>query len=50
VSQATGEAPLVSPNLRFVFFDLRGYQQELDERLGTSGVTALKQRTLRSLG
>jgi phosphoglycerol transferase len=50
VSQATGEAPLVSPNLRFVFFDLRGYQQELDERLGSSGVTALKQRTLRSLG
>ncbi|HLM17358.1 MAG TPA: hypothetical protein VK549_06020, partial [Acidimicrobiia bacterium] len=50
VEDATGESPIVSPNGRFVFFDLRDYQREVEQRLGKTGVHALKQRTLRDLG
>jgi phosphoglycerol transferase len=50
VEAATGEPPVYSPNERFVFFDLRDYQHQVDGRLGRTGVQALKQRTLRDLG
>jgi phosphoglycerol transferase len=50
VEAATGETPIVSPNDRFVFFDLRGYQRQAERRLGPSGVQALKERTLRDVG
>jgi len=50
VQDATGESPIVSPNGRFVFFDLREYQREAEQRLGHTGVQTLKQRTLRDLG
>jgi len=50
VGAATGETPIVSPNGRFVFFDLRDYQQQVEDRLGSNGVQALKERTLRDLG
>ena len=46
---ATGETPVFSPNHRFVFFDLRDYQQQVHDRLGHTGVQALKERTLRDL-
>jgi len=49
VKDATGEQPIVSPNGRFVFFDLRGYQSEVEQRLGTPAVQALKKRTLRDV-
>jgi hypothetical protein len=49
VEAVTGESPIVSPNERFVFFDLRSYQREAEQRLGTTGVQALKQRTLRDI-
>ena len=42
--------PEASPNDRFVFFDLRGYQREVEQRLGPSGVQALEERTLRDVG
>jgi phosphoglycerol transferase len=50
VEDATGETPIVSPNGRFVFFDLRDHQREVERRLGASGVEALKERTLRDVG
>jgi phosphoglycerol transferase len=50
VEDATGETPIVSPNGRFVFFDRRGYQRQGEQRLGRSGVQALKERTLRDVG
>jgi hypothetical protein len=50
VQAATGEAPVYSPNRRFVFFDLRDYQDQVQQRLGRTGVEALKERTLRDLG
>jgi phosphoglycerol transferase len=49
VEAATGEKPITSPNGRFVFFDLRAYQQDVEQRLGGSGVQALKERTLRDV-
>ena len=50
VQDATGEPPIVSPNGRFVFFDLREYQREAEQRLGRTAVQALKERTLRDVG
>jgi phosphoglycerol transferase len=50
VETATGEQPVYSPDRRFVFFDLREYRQQLEARLGPTGVQALKERTLRDLG
>ncbi len=50
VQDATGEQPIVSPNGRFVFFDLREYQREAEQRLGRTAVQALKKRTLRDVG
>ncbi len=50
VQDATGEQPIVSPNGRFVFFDLREYQREAEQRLGRTAVQALKERTLRDVG
>jgi len=50
VQAATGETPVYSPNDRFVFFDLREYQRQLEDRLGRTAVQALKERTLRDLG
>jgi hypothetical protein len=49
VEAATGETPIVSPNDRFVFFDLRNHQRQVERRLGRSGVQALKERTLRDV-
>jgi len=49
VQAATGEAPVYSPNQHFVFFDLRDYQEQVRQRLGRTGVQALKERTLRDL-
>jgi phosphoglycerol transferase len=49
VEAATGETPITSPNGRFVFFDLREHQREVERRLGPSGVQALKERTLRDV-
>jgi phosphoglycerol transferase len=49
VEAATGETPVFSPHHRFVFIDLRGYQQQVEARLGRTGVQALKERTLRDL-
>jgi len=46
VRAATGETPIVSPNGRFVFFDLRAYQDQAERRLGRTGVQELKRRTL----
>jgi phosphoglycerol transferase len=45
-----GEAPIVSPDERFVFFDLRPWAAELGDRLGTDGVRALRAETLRNVG
>jgi phosphoglycerol transferase len=50
VEAATGEQPIVSPNGRFVFFDLQNYQRDVEDRLGPTGVRALKERTLRDVG
>jgi len=50
VQAATGEAPITSPNGRFVFFDLRGYQRDAERRLGRDGVADLRRRTLRDVG
>jgi hypothetical protein len=49
VEAATGERPITSPNRRFVFFDLREYRRDVEQRLGRSGVQALKERTLRDV-
>jgi hypothetical protein len=50
VKDETGGMPIVSSDGRFVFFDLRDYQREAEQRLGRSGVHALKERTLRDIG
>jgi phosphoglycerol transferase len=50
VESLTGEAPITSPNGRFVFFDLRDYQRDVEQRLGADGVRDLRRRTLRDVG
>jgi phosphoglycerol transferase len=50
VESATGEAPITSSNGRFVFFDLRAYQRDVEDRLGADGVRELRRRTLRDVG
>ena len=50
VEAATGETPIVSPNGRFVFFDLRDYGAQVRTDLGPAGVKALKAKTLRNVG
>jgi phosphoglycerol transferase len=45
-----GEEPMVSPDDRFVFFDLRPWAVELDARLGADGVRDLRAETLRDVG
>jgi phosphoglycerol transferase len=49
VSAITGQQPIVSPNGRFSFFDLRPYAAEVDERLGKAGVAELRRSTLRDV-
>ena len=50
VADATGEAPIVSPDGRFVFFDLRAYGRQVRDDLGPAGVRELRAKTLRDLG
>jgi phosphoglycerol transferase len=50
VQQATGQSPLVSPNGRFVFYDLRDYAQQVRADLGAAGVRKLRTETLADLG
>lgn len=50
VEAATGKTPIVSPDGRFVFFDLRDYAEQVRADLGPSGARALKAKTLRDLG
>ena len=47
---ATGEAPIVSPNGRFVFFDLRDHAKQVRAELGAAGVAKLRAETLADLG
>ncbi len=50
VTAATGKTPILSPNGRFLFFDLRDYAKQVRADLGPAGVRELRAKTLRNLG
>jgi hypothetical protein len=50
VQEVTGQAPIVSPNGRFAFFDLRDYAKQVRAELGAQGVAELRAETLADLG
>jgi phosphoglycerol transferase len=49
IQDATGVTPIVSENGRFAFYDLRPYAQQVEARLGASGVRELRAETLRNV-